>query len=406
MFNRLIAWSLHNRLIILAVTLVLFVAGGVALQRMPVDVFPEFAPPQVVIQTEAPGMSPLDVESLITYPLESAINGTPGVASVRSKTSVGLSTITVVFNANTDVYLDRQLVNERIQNVSGRLPPGANPPVMLPVTSAVGWLIKYALTSDTLSPEELRTLSDWEIRPRILALGGIASVVSIGGEVKQLYADLGQRVRTGQRLVLVQSRLVGDPPPSVTINAPMSGVIDARNVVVGQAVEPNTALFHISDRSQVVVVGKMYEEDIGKVKTGQAAHVSVLSYPQQIFSGKVTLIDPNLDPLSRTVKVWIQLANPQGLLKPNMFARASVILRRNGAALTLPNSAIIEANGEKFVFVREGEKYNRVEVSIGASDDEYSEITDGLVPGDEVVTQGNREIYTMWLTGGQMKAEE
>jgi Cu/Ag efflux pump CusA len=95
-----------------------------------------------VIQTEAPGMSPLDVESLITYPLESAINGTPGVASVRSKTSVGLSTITVVFNANTDVYLDRQLVNERIQNVSGQLPPGAKPPVMLPVTSAVGWLIK------------------------------------------------------------------------------------------------------------------------------------------------------------------------------------------------------------------------------------------------------------------------
>lgn len=190
MFNRLIAWSLHNRLIVLALTLVLFVAGGIALQRMPVDVFPEFAPPQVVIQTEAPGMSPPDVESLITYPLESAINGTPGVASVRSKTSVGLSTITVVFNADTDVYLDRQLVNEHIQNVSGRLPPGAIPPVMLPVTSAVGWLIKYALTSDTLSPEELRTLSDWEIRPRILALGGIASVVSIGGEVKQYQVRL------------------------------------------------------------------------------------------------------------------------------------------------------------------------------------------------------------------------
>ena len=190
MFNRLIAWSLHNRLIVLAITLVLFVAGGYALQRMPVDVFPEFAPPQVVIQTEVPGMAPQDVESLVTYPLESAINGTPGVSDVRSKTSVGLSTITVIFNANTDVYLDRQLVNERIQNVTGRLPAGTKPPVMLPVTSAVGWLVKYALTSDTLSPEELRTLSDWEIRPRILALGGIASVVSIGGEVKQYQVRL------------------------------------------------------------------------------------------------------------------------------------------------------------------------------------------------------------------------
>ena len=190
MFNSLIAWSLHNRLIVLAVTLVLFVAGGYALQRMPVDVFPEFAPPQVVIQTEVSGMAPQDVESLVTYPLESAINGTPGVSDVRSKTSVGLSTITVIFNANTDVYLDRQLINERIQNVLSRLPAGTKPPVMLPVTSAVGWLVKYALTSDSLSPEELRTLSDWEIRPRILALGGIASVVSIGGEVKQYQVRL------------------------------------------------------------------------------------------------------------------------------------------------------------------------------------------------------------------------
>ena len=190
MFNRLIAWSLHNRLIVLAVTVILFVAAGYALQRMSVDVFPEFAPPQVVVQTEVPGMAPQDVESLITYPLESAINGTPGVASVRSKTSVGLSTITVVFNANTDVYLDRQLINERIQNVGSRLPVGAKPPVMLPVTSAVGWLIKYALVSDTVAPQELRTLSDWDIAPRILALGGIASVVSTGGEVKQYQVRL------------------------------------------------------------------------------------------------------------------------------------------------------------------------------------------------------------------------
>ncbi len=228
----------------------------------------------------------------------------------------------------------------------------------------------------------------------------------ISGQVKALYASLGEMVRVGQRLVLVQSRLVGDPPPSVTINAPMSGVIDARNVVVGQAVEPNTVLFHISDRSQLIVVARVYEEDIGKIKLGQKARAWVLSDTKQVFTGKVTLIDPNLDPLNRTVKVWIQLANPQGSLKPNMFARASVILRANGAALTIPNGAIIEANSEKFVFVREGDKYNRVEVSVGAKDDEYSEITDGLVPGDEVVTQGNRQIYTMWLTGGQVKAEE
>ena len=206
MFNRLIAWALHNRLIVLALTIVLFIAGVFTLQRMSVDVFPEFAPPQVVIQTEAPGMAPQDVESLITYPLESAINGSPGVTAVRSKTSVGLSTITVVFAANTDIYLDRQLINERLQNVLGRLPSTARPPVMLPVTSAVGWLVKYALVSDTLSPEELRTLSDWEIRPRVLSLGGIASVVSTGGEVKQYQVRLDPLRLQAYRVTLEEVR--------------------------------------------------------------------------------------------------------------------------------------------------------------------------------------------------------
>ena len=206
MFNRLIAWALHNRLIALALTLVLFIAGVFTLQRMSVDVFPEFAPPQVVIQTEAPGMAPQDVESLITYPLESAINGSPGVTAVRSKTSVGLSTITVVFAAGTDIYLDRQLINERLQNVLSRLPSTAQPPVMLPVTSAVGWLVKYALVSDTLSAETLRTLSDWDLRPRLLSLGGIASVVSIGGEVKQYQVRIDPLRMQAYRISLEEVR--------------------------------------------------------------------------------------------------------------------------------------------------------------------------------------------------------
>ncbi|ANN96359.1 TPA: efflux RND transporter permease subunit [Legionella pneumophila] len=190
MFTHLIAWSLHNRPLILALTIILCLLGGYTLKQMPVDVFPEFAPPQVVVQTQAPGMATQDVETLITYPLESAINGTPGVVSVRSKTSVGLSTITVVFDDQTDIYRNRQLVNERIQQVVNRLPPGVESPIMLPVTSAVGWLVKYALVSRTESPETLRTISDWTIRPRILALGGVASVVSLGGEVKQYQVRL------------------------------------------------------------------------------------------------------------------------------------------------------------------------------------------------------------------------
>ncbi len=228
----------------------------------------------------------------------------------------------------------------------------------------------------------------------------------ISGQVKTLFANLGETVRSGQALVRIQSRLVGNPPPKVTVTAPMSGVIDARNITLGQAVEPNTVLFHISDRSQMMVVARVYEEDLGKVKLGQEARIHLLSYPGQVFTGKITFISPQLNPLNRTVEVWIRLPNPQRIMKPNMFAHASVILRRNNVALTVLNAAILEANGEQFVFVREGDKYHRVEVSTGASDDQYTEITDGLMPGDETVTRGNREVYTMWLSGGQMKAEE
>jgi cobalt-zinc-cadmium efflux system membrane fusion protein len=226
----------------------------------------------------------------------------------------------------------------------------------------------------------------------------------ISGQVTEIYVNLNDPVIVGQRLVKVQSRLVGDPPPSVVINAPMSGIIDMRNVNVGQAIEPNTILFHISDRATMLVLANVYEEDIGKIKVGQAANIHLLSYPDKAFEGQVTLIEPNLDPISRTTKVWVVVDNSQKLLKPDMFARINVILEKKESTLSVPNVAIIEANGEKFVFVRDGKKYQRVEVTTGASDDNDTEIVDGLVPGDEVVTQGNRQLYTMWLIGGQTKA--
>ena len=159
MFNRLIAWSLNNRLLVLAIATISFVAGAFMLQSMAKDVFPEFAPPHVVIQTEAPGLAPQDVEALISYPLESAINGTSSVDAVRSSSSVGLSTIVVVFRAGTDIYLDRQLVNERVQSVVGNRPTGTTPPVMLPVPSPLGGWVTYLLPIPPLSPIAPWTLS-------------------------------------------------------------------------------------------------------------------------------------------------------------------------------------------------------------------------------------------------------
>jgi len=226
----------------------------------------------------------------------------------------------------------------------------------------------------------------------------------ISGQIAELYVSLGDKVKAGQPLVLIKNRVPASM--DVVLKSPLNGVVDARDVIPGQPIEPSTQLFHISDRSQMIAVGKIYEEDLSKVKIGQEAHVRILGYPADTFKGKVTLIEPNLDPASRTVKAWVQLDNPQDVLKPNMFAKITVILKQDSAALVVPNSAIIEANGKKFVFVRNGDSFARVEVTLGASDDEFTEVTDGLVPGDEVATQGSREIYTMWLTGGKMEADE
>jgi len=185
MFDWITRTALQNRILTVAAYVVVLVVGVLALQKIHLDVFPEFAPPQVIIQTESPGLAAEDVERLITFPMETAVNGTPGVESIRSKSSAGLSTLIIVFESRTDIYRARQLVNERLQAIRASLPPGTHEPAMLPVTSAVSWLVKYALVSDTVSPLELRTLSDWDIGRRLLSIPGVASVVSIGGGAKQ-----------------------------------------------------------------------------------------------------------------------------------------------------------------------------------------------------------------------------
>lgn len=273
---------------------------------------------------------------------------------------------------------------------------GAKGPVAL--TAAQQNALGLKVVASSLRPlSELLHLNG-EVRP----VAGRQAEVStrISGQVTQVYAAIGQSVRQGQRLARVQSRLVGDPPPSVDVIAPMSGVIDQQLATVGLSVEPATTLFHIRDGSEVNIVARVYEEDLGKIALGQDANVRLLSYPDRHFAGKIVLVGPSLDPASRTVEVWVKLDNSEGLLKPNLFARVSVVLRHNAAALSVPTAAIIEANGEKFVFVRQKGKFVRVDIGTGTSDDTYTEVTEGLVPGDEVVTQGNRQVYTVWLTGG------
>jgi HME family heavy-metal exporter len=185
MFNILVSASLRNRLFVLASALVLVGYGAFVLPRIPVDVFPDLNRPTVTLLTEAEGLAPQEVEQLVTYPIETSMNGMPGVIRVRSVSGVGLSVVYVEFDWGSDIYRARQLVSERLALIREQLPRGLNPQ-MGPITSIMGEIMLVALTSDgRASPMEVREIADFVIRPQLLALGGVAQVIPIGGEVRQ-----------------------------------------------------------------------------------------------------------------------------------------------------------------------------------------------------------------------------
>lgn len=185
MLSSVINWSLHNRFLVVIFAVILISCGYYVSSQSRVDVLPEFAPPQISIQTEAPGLVPEEVETLVSLPLEAALNGTPGVTLVKSISQTGISTITVVFEYGSDIYKCRQLVNERLQMVTPRMPRGAGTPTMLPVMSVIGDIFKIGIVAKKTSMLELRTLADWDIRNRILAVPGVSRVLVFGGEQKQ-----------------------------------------------------------------------------------------------------------------------------------------------------------------------------------------------------------------------------
>ncbi len=185
MLDALIQWSLHHRAVVLFAAAALLIWGGYLIPSMPLDVFPDLTAPTVTILVEAPGMVPPEMETLVTFPIESAINGAPGVRRVRSATAVGVAVIWVEFDWGQDIYRARQTVNEKLSLVSASLPPGVEPPYLAPISSIMGEILFITLESDRHSPMELRTVADTVLRRSLLAVPGVAQVVPTGGEKKQ-----------------------------------------------------------------------------------------------------------------------------------------------------------------------------------------------------------------------------
>ncbi len=186
MLNHIVQFSLKFRGVVIALACVLIGYGLFVAAHSKLDVFPEFAPPMITIQTEAPGLSPEQVEQLVTRPVENGVNGVPNLESIRSQSIQGLSVVTIVFSDDADIYRARQMVSERLTQIAGDLPQGVAAPKMGALTSSTSLMLAIGLTSTNRTPMELRTFADWTLRPRLLGVPGVAKVDVFGGEVRQL----------------------------------------------------------------------------------------------------------------------------------------------------------------------------------------------------------------------------
>jgi cobalt-zinc-cadmium efflux system membrane fusion protein len=179
--------------------------------------------------------------------------------------------------------------------------------------------------------------------------------------------------------------------------SPIGGVVEERNVVLGETVEPNKVIFKIVDPSTVFIEGSAFDEALPRLKTGQTVRIRLGSYPKDLFTGKIARFSPTIDPQKRVLRLWAEVPNREGKLKPNLFAEMDVVVGGGQEVLAIPLEALITAEGQSFVFVEEKGSFRRVDVILGARDDRYAEVKKGLLPGDHVVTDGKQQIYTKSL---------
>ena len=225
MLNSIVSWALNMRVLVVAAALALLLVGINATKNAPLDVFPEFAPPLVEVQTEAPGLSTEEVDALVTVPLENSLNGLPFLKTLRSKSVLGLSSVVMIFDTGTDILKARQLVQERLNLAQNRLPAVVKPPVLMSPYSSLSRVLKVGLTSKTLSQMELSELSRWTIRPRLMSVRGVANVAIWGQRDKQYQVLVDpQRLRAAGVTLDAITKAAGD---AAVISA--GGFIDTPN---------------------------------------------------------------------------------------------------------------------------------------------------------------------------------
>ena len=320
MLNKLINFSLNNRLAILIITAILLVAGCITLTRMEVDIFPDLNAPTVVVMTEAPGLAPEEVEKVVTYPLETALNGSTGVRRVRSSSTTGFSVVWVEFDWGVDIYTARQIVSERIDAVAEDLPAGVDKPVMGPQSSILGEVMIIGLTADSTSMLDLRRIAEKTIRPRLLALGGVSQVSVIGGDAPEYQLKLNPDY---MRLYDVSLDEVIAAAEGFNENAGGGIIYQYGNEYIVKA-ELNTSdtaqlgaavvrsdsrgIVTLSDIATVEMSGRLPRLGLASVKATPAVIITVTKQPGQGTIQLTEHIDDVLHTLSRTMPADIHIS--------------------------------------------------------------------------------------------------
>ena len=334
MFDSIIRFSLNYRLLVLAIAALMIVYGSLVMRSLPVDVFPDLNRPTVTVITEAHGLAPEEVETLVTFPIEAAMNGASGVERVRSSSSIGFSVVYVEFGWDTDIYLARQIVTEKMNEVSGNLPENVKS-LMGSITSIMGEIMFIGLTTDNpdVTPMDLRTIGEWDVRQRLLGVSGVSKITVMGGEQKQFHVQVDPQKLLSYGVTLHQVRealqnanvnttggFILEPYQEKSIRniGRVRTVEDLEQSVIAKSVEANRPAITLGDVGSVSLRGPLAKRGDASVNGQPGVLLAISKQPATDTIGVTEKIEAQLASIEKTL--------PEGVtLHPEIFQQADFI---------------------------------------------------------------------------------
>lgn len=349
MLNRIIDFSLKNRLLVLFMAFILLIGGSYVATQMEVDVFPDLTAPSVVVLTEAHGMATEEVERLVTFPIETAVNGATHVRRVRSSSATGISIVWVDFEWDTDIFKARQIVSEKLATVTERLPQNAGNPTLAPQSSIIGEIMTLTVTSDSIRPMDLRTIADWQIRNRLLSIGGVSQVVVIGGDYKQYIVEADPEKMDYYGVSFMELFKACD---HLNQNATGSFLNDFGNEYVIRGVIRTNNLEDIGN--SVIKVknnNPISINDVARVKTGVSPKIGAGYLNSKPTVVMTVLKQPNTNTLVLTEKIDDAIASLQETLPSHIKIRTDVFRQSDFIIRAVDNVTRALLEGGLFVMI-------------------------------------------------------